>query len=93
MTDEELQTFCNQIVRLKSGEGLLTGKLVCGSEAQLTIRMPYAIETSVSNASLGTYDTHWVGIKDADSVESVELVDEPVDEEILDAAEDAQTPG
>jgi hypothetical protein len=93
MTDEKLQTFCGQNVRLKYREQVLEGKLICGGTAQLTVDMPYAIEAVVHNATLGTYDSHLAGIIDAESVESVELVDEPVDEEIKDAAEDAQTPG
>jgi hypothetical protein len=93
MTDEELQRFCDQDVRLKIGDRILQGKLICGVEAQLALSIPYAIKTLRRNPSLETYDTHFDGIPYAEAVESAELVDEPVGEEIEDEVQDLQTPG
>ncbi len=93
MTDEELQQYCSQNVRLKLDGKTLTGRLICGAEAQLTVRMPYAIETLARDAALGTYDRHLAGIASPERVELVELVDEPAAEEIEDEAEEDQTPG
>jgi hypothetical protein len=93
MTEEQLQEFCGQNVTLKYADRALSGKLICGAEAQMTVGRPYAIETWRRDATVGTYDTHREGIVGAEPIESVELLDEPIDEEIKDAAEDAQTPG
>ena len=93
MTDEELQRFCDQNVRLKIDGRILEGKLICGFEAQQTLNIPYALKTLKRNPSLDTYDTHLDGIPYAEAVESVELVDEPVADEIEDEVQDLQTPG
>ena len=93
MTDEELQRFCGQNVRLKISGRILEGKLICGGEAQIALNRPYAIETLTRNPSLDTFDTHFDGVPAAEAVESVELVDEPVAEEIEDEVQDLQTPG
>ncbi len=93
MTDEELQRFCDQDVRLKIGGRILEGKLICGAEAQIALDRPYAIKTLNRNPSLDTLDTHFDGIPNAEGVESVELVDEPVGEEIEENVQDSQTPG
>lgn len=93
MTDEELQTYADQHVRLAYGGRTVTGKLITGYAAQIRVNAPYAIQWYDENPSLGTKEERLVAIPHADAVESVEIVDESARTEISDAAEDAQTPG
>jgi hypothetical protein len=95
MTDEELQEFIDQQVRLTYDGHSLTGKLISGFEVQLSVKAPYAIEWTDRNAAIGTYELHRVGIPSADRVESIEALNESAlqDAEVEDAAKDQQTPG
>ena len=95
MTDEELQKYANERVRIGHGGQVLTGKLIMGFEAQLKVQAPYAIEWSDLNPTLGTNEMRLAAIPSAEAVESIEVVNQPEETkaEIEDAAEDAQTPG
>jgi hypothetical protein len=93
MTDEELQQYCGQRVRLQLAGRTLDGELVCGAEAQIAVSKPYAVKSITRNPAMSTSDTHLQGIAHAENVESIELLDERADEEIAEVAEDAQTPG
>ncbi len=93
MTDEQLQDYANQKVRLLAGGRTITGKLLVGFEAQIRVKAPYAIQWYDVNPTLGTNEERLAAIPHAEAVESIELVDESPREEIEDAAEDAQTPG
>lgn len=93
MTDEELQGYANTTVRLKLGGLILTGKLVSGFEARVSVDAPYALEWHDVNPTTGTNEERFVAIPGAEAVESIELVDEDVAKEIEDVAEDWQTPG
>ena len=93
MTDDELQQFANSTVRLTFDGQALTGKLITGFEAQVRVNAPYALQWHDVNPASGTREERLVAIPSAEAVESIELVDEDVSEEIEDAAEDAQTPG
>jgi hypothetical protein len=93
MTDEELQGYANSTVRLKLGCLILTGKLVSGFEARVSVDAPYALEWHDVNPTTGTNEERFVAIPSAEAVESIELVDEDVAKEIEDVAEDWQTPG
>lgn len=95
MTDEELQQFADQKVRVRLGGEALTGKLLAGFEAQLRVKAPYAIESHAMNPTLGTEEERIIAIPSADVVESIELVDpsDAADAETEAVAEDNQTPG
>lgn len=95
MTDEELQKYANERVRISHGGQVLTGKLIAGFEAQLKVQSPYAIEWHDLNPTLGTNEMRLAAIPSAEAVESIEVVNQPEETkaEIEDAAEDAQTPG
>jgi hypothetical protein len=95
MTDDELQRFANEKVRLAFGGHTLTGKLVVGFEAQLKVQAPYALEWCDVDESLGTNEMRLAAIPDAAAVESVELADvaEETRDEIEEVADETQTPG
>ena len=93
MTDEELRGYANSTVRLKLGGQMLTGKLVISFEAQVRVDAPYALEWHDVNPTTGTNEERLVAIHNGEAVESSELVDEDVADEIEDVAEDSQTPG
>ncbi|HEX3672393.1 MAG TPA: hypothetical protein VHT92_11880 [Candidatus Cybelea sp.] len=93
MTDDELQQFADSTVRLTFDRQALTGKLITGFEAQVRVNAPYALQWHDLNPTSGTKEERLVAIPSAEVVESIELVNENVSEEIEDAAEDAQTPG
>lgn len=95
MTDEELQRFVDRKVRLTYGRESLTGKLMAGFEAQLSVKAPYAIEWGDKDSVLGTYEVRRVAIPSAAAVESIELLDESeyLDDEIEEEAKEQQTPG
>ncbi|HEY6326645.1 MAG TPA: hypothetical protein VIW73_09075 [Candidatus Cybelea sp.] len=95
MTDEELQRFVGEKVRLTYEGSTLTGKLVAGFEAQLKVEAPYAIEWHDTNETTGTNEMRIAAINDAKAVGSIELLDvaEETKDEIEDEAEETQTPG
>jgi hypothetical protein len=95
MTDEELQGFVDQEVRLNYRGRSLAGKLISGFAAQASVKAPYAIEWSVGDPSLGNYEVRRAGIVSAQAVDSVEFINEPehVGAEINDVANEEQTPG
>lgn len=95
MTDEELQAFTDQKVKLRYAGRDLSGKLIAGFEAQLSVKAPYAIEWSDKDSTVGTYEVRRVAIPFAEAVESIELLDESkcLDAEIEEEARDQQTPG
>jgi hypothetical protein len=95
MTDEELQRFIGEKVRLRYGGSILTGKLVAGFETQLRVQAPYAIEWNDINETTGTNEMRIAAIQDAKSVESVELFDvaQETKDEIEEIADETQTPG
>ncbi|HET6275094.1 MAG TPA: hypothetical protein VFE16_04050 [Candidatus Cybelea sp.] len=93
MTDEQLQEYAGQQVRLVSGGRTIAGKLLAGFEAQIRVKSPYAIEWYDVNPTLGTNEERLTAIPDAGAVESIEIVNESPNAEIEDVAEDAQTPG
>jgi hypothetical protein len=95
MTDEELQRFAGEKVRLTYDGSTLTGKLVAGFEAQLKVQAPYAIEWHDINETTGTNEMRIAAIQDAKSVRSIELLDiaEETKDEIKDEAQETQTPG
>jgi hypothetical protein len=95
MTDEELQRFVDQRVRLTYGGQSLTGKLIAGFEAQLSVKAPYAIEWGDKDSVLGTYEVRRVAIPSAAAVESIEPLDESeyLGAEIEEDANEQQTPG
>ena len=95
MTDEELQKFAGEKVRLVFAGRTLTGKLVTGFEAQLKVQAPYAIEWSDVNESLGTNEMRLAAIHDAAAVESIEPLDvgEEAKDEIEEVVDETQTPG
>jgi hypothetical protein len=95
MTDEELQEFLDQPVRLTYAGQSLTGKLISGFEAQLSVKAPYAIEWSHRNERVGALELHRVGIPSAERVESIEALSESAlqDAEVEEAVKDQQTPG
>ena len=95
MTDDELQTFADQRVKLTYRGRVLTGTLISGFAAQTSVKTPYAVEWSVGSEAAGDYEVRRAAIGSAQAVESIELVDEAkqVGAEIEDAASDAQTPG
>jgi len=93
MTDEQLQEYANQNVRLVVGGRTMTGKLITGFESQIRVKAPYAIQWYDVNPTLGTNEERLAAIPQADAVESIELVDESPREEIEEAAEETQTPG
>lgn len=93
MTDERLQQFSDQKVRLVFGGRAVVGTLITGYRAQIGVRAPYAIQWYDVNPTLGTKEERLVAIPSAEAVESVELVNEDVAAEIEDEAEDEQTPG
>ena len=73
----------------------LTGKLVVGFESQLKVQAPYAIEWHDVDTSLGTNEMRLAAIHDAGAVESIELLDVAAEtaDEIVDEADETQTPG
>jgi len=95
MTDEELQRFAGENVRLAFAGHTLTGKLVAGFEAQLKVQAPYAIEWYDVDEALGTNEMRLTAIHDAGAVESIELLDvaEETKDEIEEVADETQTPG
>jgi hypothetical protein len=93
MTNEELENYANQYVRLVMGGRTLIGQLIVGFEAQTRVKSPYAIRWHDINRSLGTNEERLAAIPNAEEIESIEIVDESAKAEIEDAAEDAQTPG
>lgn len=95
MTDEELQKFAGEWVRLVYNGQTLTGKLVTGFEAQLQVQAPYAIEWHDINKSLETNELRLAAIHHPEAVQSIEAVDvaEEAKDEIEDEAEETQTPG
>ncbi len=95
MRDEELQEFADREVTLSYRGRTLTGKLIVGFAAQASVNAPYAVEWSVGEQTLGTYEIRRAAIASAEAVEVVELVNEPeqVGAEIHDVANDTQTPG
>jgi len=95
MTDEELQRFAGEKVRLTYRGSTLAGKLVVGFEAQLQVRAPYAIEWYDINETTGTNEMRIAAITDAGAVQSIEVLDlaEETKDEIEDEAEETQTPG
>ncbi len=93
MTNEELERYANQNVRLVTGGRTLTGQLIAGFEAQIRVHAPFAIQWHDVNPSLGTNEERLAAIPNAEEIESVEIVDESAKDEIKDEAEDAQTPG
>jgi hypothetical protein len=95
MTDEELQRFAGEKVRLVIAGRTVTGKLVAGFEAQLKVQAPYAIEWYDVNRTLHANEMRLAAIHDAGAVESIELLDvaQETEDEIEDAAEETQTPG
>lgn len=95
MTDEEVQSFANQRVRLSYAGHVVTGKLIVGFEAQTQVGAPYAIQWYDVNPELGVKEERLAAIATAEAIESIEAVDpaQEAREEIADAAEDAQTPG
>jgi hypothetical protein len=93
LTDDDLRQFANGNVRLTFDGQTLTGKLIIGFEAQVRVNAPYALLWHDLNPTSGTREERLVAIPSAEAVESIELLDEDVSEEIEDAAEDAQTPG
>ncbi len=95
MTDEELQGFVDQEVRINYRGRNLTGKLLSGFAAQASVKAPYAIEWSVGDPALGNYEVRRAAISAAEDIETVEFVNEPaqVGAEISDVANEEQTPG
>ena len=93
MTDEQLEEYANQNVRLVAGGQTITGKLITGYAAQIRVKAPFAIQWYDVNPTLGTNEERLAAIPSADGVESIEVVDESPSAEIEDAAEEAQTPG
>jgi hypothetical protein len=93
MTNEELESYANQHVRLVAGGRTLTGQLIVGFEAQVRVQAPFAIQWHDVNSSLGTNEERLVAIPNANEIESIEVVDESAKAEIKDVAEDEQTPG
>ncbi|MGA8576032.1 MAG: hypothetical protein WB609_10195 [Candidatus Cybelea sp.] len=93
MTDEQLEEYANQNVRLVAGGQTMTGKLITGYAAQIRVKAPYAIEWHDVNPTLGTNEERLAAIPHADAVESIELVDESASTEIEEAAAETQTPG
>jgi len=95
MTDEELQRFAGEKVRLVFAGRELTGKLVVGIESQLKVQAPYAIEWYDVDRSLGTNEMRLAAIHDAGAVKSIELLDvaKETADEIEDEADETQTPG
>ncbi|HEY2553714.1 MAG TPA: hypothetical protein VGI15_00560 [Candidatus Cybelea sp.] len=93
MTNEELERYANQKVRLVTGGRTLTGQLIAGFEAQIRVKAPFAILWHDVNPSLGTNEERLAAIPNAEEIESIEAVDESAKAEIKDEAEDAQTPG
>jgi hypothetical protein len=93
MTNEELEGYANQNVRVVIAGRTLIGQLIVGFEAQTRVKAPYAIQWHDINPSLGTNEERLAAIPNADEIESIEIVDESAKAEIEDAAEDAQTPG
>jgi hypothetical protein len=93
MTDEDLQKFADQNVKLTYGGKTLVGKLIAGFAAQVAVEAPYAVRWYDVNPSLGTKEERLVAIPHAAAVDSIHLVNEEPRDEIIDAADDAQTPG
>ncbi len=95
MRDEELQEFADRQVTLNYRGRTLTGKLIAGFAAQASVNAPYAVEWSVGDPVLGTYELRRAAIAGADAVDEVQLVNEAqqVGDELHDMATDTQTPG
>lgn len=95
MTDEELLGFVDEKIRLSYRGRILTGKLISGFAAQASVNAPYAVEWSVGDPTLGTYEVRRAAIAAAEAVESVEIVNESeqLGAEINDVVTDTQTPG
>jgi hypothetical protein len=95
MTDDELQQYAQQVVRIRLSGKEVTGKLLTGFEAQLRVDSPYAIEWHDLNPTLGTKEERLVAIPSAEIVESIELVNEAAAAEAQTESidQDAQTPG
>jgi hypothetical protein len=95
MTDEEIQRFANQRVRLRYAGQVVTGTLVVGFAAQTQVQAPYAIQWYDVNPTLGVKEERLAAIASAEAVEWMEPVEEAAEAraEIADAAEDARTPG
>jgi len=93
MTDDELQRFSDQKVRLVSGGRTIVGTLITGFRAQIAVQAPYAIQWYDINPTLDAKEERLVALASAAAVESVELVDEDAAAEIESEAEDEQTPG
>jgi hypothetical protein len=93
MTDEELQEYADQNVRLITAGRTVIGKLITGTRAQVAVQAPYAVQWHDRNPTLGAKEERLVAIPSAEAVESIELINEDVAAEIQDVAEDAQTPG
>ena len=95
MTDEELQEFVDQDVRLTYAGQSFTGKLISGFEVQLSVKAPYAIEWMDRNATIGSYELHRVGIPSVTRVEAIEPISESalLSAEVENTAREEQTPG
>lgn len=93
MTDEELERYGNQYVRLIAGGKPLIGKLIMGFEAQVAVNAPYAIQFYDVNRTLGTREERLVAIPRAEAVDSIEIIDESARDEIKEEAAEDQTPG
>jgi hypothetical protein len=95
MTDEEIQRFANQRVRLSYAGQVVAGTLIVGFAAQTQVQAPYAIQWYDVNPTLGVKEERLAAIAAAEAVEWIEPVEE-ADEaraEIVEAADDAQAPG
>jgi hypothetical protein len=93
MTNEDLEHYANQRVRLVTGGRTLTGQLIVGFEAQVRVKAPYALQWYDVNPSMGTKEERVAAIPDAGAIESIEVVDESAKAEIKEVAEEEQTPG
>lgn len=93
MTDEQLQEYANQDVRVVVGGKAIGGKLLTGFEAQVRVKAPYAIQWHDVNPTLGTNEERLAAIPHAGAVESIQLIDESATAEIENEAEETQTPG
>ena len=72
MTDDQLQEYANQNVRLVVGGQTIVGKLITGFESQIRVKAPYAIQWYDVNPTLGTNEERLAAIPQADAVESID---------------------
>ncbi|MBV9720189.1 MAG: hypothetical protein JOZ77_12790 [Candidatus Eremiobacteraeota bacterium] len=95
MTDDELEPFVGENVKIVYNGQTLAGKLIGSFAAQVKVQAPYAIEWTDFNDALGTNEVRVAAIHSAEAIQSIELVNEAKETkaEIEDAVEDAQTPG